>query len=125
MYQVIVGNIGLVYEGTSKSTAIETFRAYKQQSLSDHGRAGGQPVHLVNEQGETLQEIFPVRWEVTDTFAGESNYSWVDRGVAVTCKQAMREVRKRIPYGQVVSDTGDMLEIRHSRICRVGFIYLF
>jgi hypothetical protein len=125
MYQVIVGNIGRVYEGPSKSAAIKTFRAYKKLSLAGTGRAAGEPVHVVDEHGEFIREMFPVRWEVTDTFGGEANYSWVDKGVALTQAQAVRQVRKRIPRGRVVSDYGDMLELRHSRICRVGFIYRF
>ena len=122
---VTVDNLGTVYEGKSKSKALKTFRWYRKVSLFGQGRIGGQPVHLIDDDGTVLREVHPVRWEVTDTFGGESNYSWVDKGVALTQAQAVREVRKRIPRSRVVLDCGDMLELRHSRICRVGFIYKF
>lgn len=67
--------------------------------------------------------------EVTDTFAGESNYSWVKRGVVRS-----RDRRARIlaakelagwPCRVRVTDYGDFMELRptkRSGICQVAFL---
>ena len=52
-YQVIVGNIGTTYEGSSKVIAFETYKEYVQQSKTSHMRATGESVVLlVNEKVE-------------------------------------------------------------------------
>jgi len=124
-YVVTCGNIGLVYEGPSKKKALAVFREYSNLSLSYVGKAAGEAVHLSTQEGEDLRAMVPTRWEVTDTFGGESNYSWVQRGATRTLAQAKKAVRQFIPRARVTCDYGDQLELRHSRICRVGFIYRF
>jgi hypothetical protein len=55
-YQVIVGNIGTVYDGTSKVNALKDFEEYKEQSESGVGRAGGENVVLF-ENGEPIKQF--------------------------------------------------------------------
>lgn len=45
-YEVVVGNIGSVYEGTDRLTALKTFRSYRQDSRKGYGRASGEEVTL-------------------------------------------------------------------------------
>ena len=44
LYEVVVGNIGTVYRGSSKREAQSTFKYYVSQSQNDEGRAGGENV---------------------------------------------------------------------------------
>lgn len=55
-YQVVVGNIGTVYDGTNKVEALKDFEEYKEQSESDVGRAGGENVVLF-ENDEPIKEF--------------------------------------------------------------------
>jgi len=43
-YQVIVGNIGTVYDGNNKKVAKRTFKIYQAQSEMEFGRASGEDV---------------------------------------------------------------------------------
>lgn len=54
-YEVIVGNIGTVYSGNSKTEAERHYREYVSQSKTGRGRAGGESVALMCE-GEILKE---------------------------------------------------------------------
>ena len=54
-YEVVVGNIGTVYAGSSLDAALKMFREYKDQSLSGVGRAGREDV--------TVLKNGDVRWE--------------------------------------------------------------
>lgn len=49
MFAVIVGNVGIVYEGKDENEATTTYREYVQQSDSGHGRAGGEPVAILKD----------------------------------------------------------------------------
>lgn len=58
-YQVIVGNLGTVYDGNSGLLARRAFADYKERSLDGSGgRASGEPVTLM-EGGEVKDEHFP------------------------------------------------------------------
>jgi hypothetical protein len=57
IYEVIVGNIGTVYTGTSKAEAIKRFNTYVAQSKSLRGRAGGESVTIIKD-GEPIKEHF-------------------------------------------------------------------
>ena len=83
-YRVTVGNIGEVYAGNSATEARASFNHYKAQSLANEGRAAAEPVTLW-EHGHPVCEVVPVVYdlELTDTFAGEANYSWVKRATLV------------------------------------------
>lgn len=71
-------------------------------------------------------------FEVTDTYAGEANYSWVKRGT-VECKQgedysdlaAVRRVKKAIGWSGVrctVEHDADSITLRPVGVCQVCFI---
>ena len=73
-----------------------------------------------------------ILYEVTDTYGGESNYSWVKRGT-VECKQgedysnlaAVRRVKKAIGWSGVrcrVENYGDHIALWPVGICQVCFI---
>lgn len=57
-YQVVVGNIGTVYDGNDKRKAAKSFREYKNISKDGHGRAGNEPVHLFHN-GDVAKEWIP------------------------------------------------------------------
>lgn len=84
VYRVTVGNIGEVYAGNSAAEARATFNIYKAQSLANEGRAAAEPVTLW-EHGHPVRDFAPVVYdcELTDTFAGEANYSWVKRATLI------------------------------------------
>ena len=72
-----------------------------------------------------------IQYEMTDTFGGESNYSWVKRGeIEMKDKQfsnlaAVRKVKKELGYNGVrckTVDYGDMIELRPVGQCIVIFI---
>jgi hypothetical protein len=55
-YEVIVGNIGKVYDGDSLPEAQLHVVAYIDQSKSERGRAGGESVTLMKD-GDILTEF--------------------------------------------------------------------
>ena len=52
---IIVGNIGVVYDGSDSEQARKTFIEYRGQSESDYGRASGESVVWMRD-GEIYQE---------------------------------------------------------------------
>ena len=83
-YRVTVSNIGEVYAGGNTRAALAEFNRYKRASLDDQGRASAESVTLW-ANGEPAREFEPVVYdcELTDTFAGEANYSWAKRAVLI------------------------------------------
>ena len=66
-------------------------------------------------------------YEMTDTFAGEANYCWVERGTveAINLQSAARKARRELGWTGIRGDTsdfGDMLEWRPRAACVVLFI---
>jgi len=57
-YQVIVGNIGVVYSGDSSRCASSDFFYYKRQSEAGLGREAYEPVYLLLN-GEIIREHSP------------------------------------------------------------------
>jgi hypothetical protein len=53
-YQVIVGNIGTVYNGTNLATAKKVYREYWNQSDAQYGRASNEDVTLMRN-GEPIR----------------------------------------------------------------------
>jgi hypothetical protein len=45
-FEVIVGNIGTVYDGPLWKEALQNYSEYKKQSVANYGRAAGEPVSL-------------------------------------------------------------------------------
>ena len=73
-----------------------------------------------------------IQYEVTDTFGGEANYSWVKRGT-IECKPgeeysdlaAIRRVKKAIGWNGVRCKTeqwGEQIVLRPTGMCQVCFI---
>lgn len=63
-------------------------------------------------------------YELTDTFGGQANYSWVRRGeVSGSLVTALRRVRQRFGLAgrAVISRHGDALELRWPKINTVLF----
>jgi hypothetical protein len=58
-FEVVVGNIGTVYNGPDKEQAQRDFRHYKELSESGHGRAAEEEVSLF-EDGVLLDIHCPV-----------------------------------------------------------------
>lgn len=56
MYQIEVGNIGAVYIGESKETAIRLFDLYVDQSVEGYGSATGENVTMLHND-EIVQEF--------------------------------------------------------------------
>ena len=72
-----------------------------------------------------------IQYEMTDTYGGESNYSWVKRGkIEMEDKPfsnlaAVRKVKKELGYNGVrceTTDYGDMIKLRPIGMCIVIFI---
>ncbi len=58
-YEVLVGNIGIVYSGSSKSDAMKDYNEYVRQSKTNKGRAGNEDVVLMVD-GEPSKEYIPL-----------------------------------------------------------------
>ena len=75
----------------------------------------------------------PIKIEVTDTFGGESNYSWVRRYELTTDRdrtrlQIVREAKRLAGWTGVrcvTEDHGDLITLRPRGVCQVMFIQLF
>lgn len=63
-YEVIVGNIGLIYEGGNGNRARRQFNEYVRISLENYGRAAGESVTLFMND-EPIKEYIGARdWPV-------------------------------------------------------------
>ena len=64
-------------------------------------------------------------WEVTDTFGGEANYSWVKRGTCRTEAAALRAARQHLPRYSRAEDDGHTITLRPPKdtACLVGFVW--
>lgn len=75
-----------------------------------------------------------VKWDVemTDTFGGEANYSWIKRGTTLVKEGAsrlslVRAVKRELGITGTrcrVTDHGDMLELKPYGSCTVAFATL-
>lgn len=54
-YEVVVGNIGIVYSGFRIVDALQTYNDYVDASKEDHGRAAGETVTMMFD-GEITTE---------------------------------------------------------------------
>jgi hypothetical protein len=48
-FEVVVGNIGTVYDGPLWKEALQAYSEYRWQSVANYGRAGGEPVTLFRD----------------------------------------------------------------------------
>ena len=62
IYQVVVGNVGTVYDGDSYNDAMHAYGDYRQQSMDGIGRAAGESVTLFND-GEIEKEYEGRDWD--------------------------------------------------------------
>ena len=72
-----------------------------------------------------------VKWDVemTDTFGGEPNYSWIKRGTTLVQEGAsrlsiVRAIKRELGISGTrcrVTDHGDMLELKAYGTCTVAF----
>ena len=94
-YSITVGNLGTVWDGTNGAAANVQYGQWVAQSRELTGRASGEPVTLFRD-GEPVYEFNPGPFwfvELTDTFSGEANYSWVNR-IKVQAKTRAQAVRR-------------------------------
>ena len=128
---VTVSNIGEVYAGTSRAEANAAFREYRADSLTGLGRAGAETVTQWADD-EITREFSPVVYdaELTDTYAGEANYSWVRRAPLVFDRAPSRVAlvrRAKAALGITGApcrraDYGDMIQLNPRNTCTVAFI---
>lgn len=57
-YDVIVGNVGTVYHGSSLTAAKKAYLDYVKISVAGTGRAGGESVNLLDENGNMLMQHY-------------------------------------------------------------------
>jgi hypothetical protein len=66
--------------------------------------------------------------EVTDTFGGEANYSWVNKYcVEATDKTAVRRAKKAIGWNGIRcdrEDCGEFIKLIPRGMCQVAFIQM-
>ena len=48
-WEVIVGNVGMVYSGTDEELAHSTYDVYVEHSRDNYGRAAGESVYLFKD----------------------------------------------------------------------------
>ncbi len=111
-YSLTVGNVGTVWTGTNGAQALREYGAAKRSAAQPGGRDGWEPVTLFLDN-EPWHEFNPGPFwfvELTDTFGGEANYSWVTRVKvqAKTLKHAVRRFSKDAGFtGRVRADWDD------------------
>lgn len=118
-YSLIVGNIGQTWSGTNGAQALREYGQAKASAAKPGGRDGWEPVTLFRD-GEPWHEFNPGPFwfvELTDTFGGEANYSWVTRVKvqARTLAHAVRRFSKDAGFvGRVRFDLDDGTSARYN-----------
>jgi hypothetical protein len=95
MFDVIVGNIGTVYSGTSKRMAMQEYRAYTRKSKAGLGRAGNEDVTVFFE-GDILDEFISLAWRIEKL---DATIAQLERHL-----QAARETREEL----IMTTRGEM-----------------
>lgn len=107
-YFVTVSNVGTVCQTNNRHIAMREFGAAKRSAAKPGGRDGWETVTLFRDN-EPVSEFIPGPFfyvELTDTFSGEANYSWVTR-VKVHARNMKHAIRR------FSSDAGFVGRIRH------------
>lgn len=60
-FQVIVSNVGTVYDGEDYDEALKTFHDYKAQSIANIGHAGSECVNMFENDEPVLDYIPPIK----------------------------------------------------------------
>jgi hypothetical protein len=84
----------------------------------------------VYTQVEDLGEAMKLKIEVTDTFGGESNYSWVNRhelwvACGTTSRECVRLAKAKAGWTGTICRTdthGDSWTLRPSGLCQIMFV---
>ena len=71
-FQVVVGNLGTMYDGNDELTARECFEEYATLSYSGVGRVGNESVTLMCD-GEPVEEFNPSEREDDEDPIGDSD----------------------------------------------------
>ena len=90
-YSVVVGNVGQVYRGKSKTAALKSFNDYVKISKSGRGRAGNESVDLYDDF-DVIKSYYPPGGREGDTWM--ENPHTVIPSKFTTAK--VRQVRGRI-----------------------------
>lgn len=85
-YEVIVGNIGKVHEGSSRAAALKAYNTYVRQSKSGYGRASGEQVSLWKDN-EPIKEYYG------------SGMSENPTGLAEVTESDIRTMLRKLPVG--------------------------
>lgn len=95
-YQVIVGNIGTVYDGADEAQAESKYTEYVKQSESGQGRAGGERVTIMAD-GEPIKEHTPrnpqnfvVRFRIEAGY-GDDEFGDYATQLLLVVKQALKD----------------------------------
>ena len=72
MFQVVVGNLGTVYDGDDELTAQECFEEYATLSHLGSGQVGNESVTLMRD-GEPVEEFNPSEREDDEDPIGDSD----------------------------------------------------
>ena len=122
-YEVVVGNIGTVYDGPHGTTARAAFREYVHASKQARGRAAGEQVTMF-EDGEPVKEYVP----------SETNPAFSIQEEPIVHKELLafldimqdtvqrQFAPKRIKVSPVTYARGEIYEVfwRHHRIARIA-----
>jgi hypothetical protein len=97
MHEIIVGNIGIVYQGDEFREAHKWYSAYLLKSMQGVGRAAGEPLTWL-QNGEVFEEYMPPQPPVEDTRRCPSCGRLLQRGIPmrilITSPRAMEEIRE-------------------------------
>lgn len=123
-YEVLVGNIGMVYNGGNGKLAKKTFAEYVTQSANNYGRASGEEVAIL-KNNDILKTYLPPKmytvftydlwgndkdgWEVNEKYKGESyliDILWSDKQLIKKFKE-YGLIKKNIRYSSITIDDGD------------------
>ncbi len=125
-YSLIVGNIGETWTGTNGAEALRQYGQAKRSAALPGGRDGWEPVTLFRDD-QPVYEFQPGPFwfvELTDTYGGEANYSWVTRVKvqAKTLEHAVRRFSKDAGFtGRVRADwddgTSKRFNVRAAPLC--------
>lgn len=120
-YATLADNIGTMYTGNSKREAMRHARESRE--------AWPDNKVTVTCDGEPVAESQAWIVELTDTFAGEANYSWVKRKLFTTWADAsqraiVREAKRALDLtGRWhADDSGHVIQLRARGACLVAFI---
>ena len=100
-YQVIIRNIGTVYDGCNKTDAIKTYNEYCKLSTDNYGRAGNEVVTLLTD-GEIDREHFPVYRNLAKEWVRQNTIVHQNQCINTACKDANIEYLEEMYSGKEI-----------------------